>query len=104
MILTEEEARTKRCHESFGPLYVTQQGAEAHTPFHTAEAHTPFHTAVAFPAGAYAISTMGHNFPTVSSPSHCIGSACMAWRWHQPEGYEDMGVTACGYCGKAGKP
>jgi hypothetical protein len=74
MILTEEEAKTKRCQESFG-------------------------------------------FPTQPAfPSHCIGSACMAWRWKwfvtggQPDGSVTHHHTLAsngdklGYCGKAGQP
>ena len=40
---------------------------------------------------------------------HCIGSACMAWRWDREElesgtpGYTRKSETD-GYCGLAGKP
>ena len=48
-----------------------------------------------------------------TSPSHCIGTACMGWRWwaHQPsEEYADretgkpVEAKRKGYCGKAGVP
>lgn len=32
MIVTEEEAKTKRCQESFGPYYVTRDGGDAYSP------------------------------------------------------------------------
>ncbi len=83
MILTEEEAKTKRCQESFGDRFTTKDGtmmAVAGTIYRGAD-------------------------PVVTSPSFCIGSACMAWRWYE----EDKGLTSdpprtYGYCGKAGKP
>jgi len=113
VIVTEEEAKTKRCQESFGPP-LSQDGR----------------TINAFGAGgAYAIQT---------SPTHCIGSACMAWReilkaepafkdvctthsdkppthgegWTFLEGdntgsswsREMPAKPAKGYCGKAGRP
>lgn len=35
--------------------------------------------------------------------THCIGSKCMAWRWHDPEGFSAKEITGRrGYCGKAG--
>lgn len=45
--------------------------------------------------------------------NHCIGSACMAWRWHwsinEVDGTHQHVTDApdgkpFGYCGKAGKP
>lgn len=108
MILTEEEAKTKRCQESFGPAYTTPDGRSM--------------MAVIYGAG-YAVQ---------ASPSHCIGSGCMAWRWqHKPntelcttkdgeypmhgtgwklEERSPNGATYSrirpgeGYCGKAGNP
>lgn len=57
MFLTEEEAKTKRCQESFGDGNVTPTG-------HMVAVH-------ACGGAGYAIGT---------SPSMCIGSDCMAWR------------------------
>jgi hypothetical protein len=88
MIVTEEEAKTKRCQESFGDGFVSSM-----------------QSAMAMPMARAAYS----------SPSHCIGAACMAWRWR---GWRDKearlfgdatehgtGPTErVGYCGKAGKP
>jgi hypothetical protein len=65
MIVTEEEAKTKRCQETFGPG--------------TSEWIT-------FPADR-----------------NCIGSACMAWRWHN-DGLSDYPPDTKGFCGKASKP
>jgi len=101
MILTEEEAKTKRCQESFGPLYVTERGGETYVPLFTA---VPF-------AYNTSVATGGPQLPTVASPSHCIGSACMAWRWDKntqstckyPDGTKATHpLTWKGYCGKAG--
>ena len=45
--------------------------------------------------------------------SNCIGSACMAWRWANPEEWErnlaeaagmSAGSPVRGYCGLAGRP
>ena len=92
-MLTEDEAKTKRCQESFGDGWTTPDGR----------------LAMSAPAGV----------AVVASPSFCIASACMAWRWKrgniytlQPddptsfivtEGTGDYSATH-GYCGKAGKP
>jgi hypothetical protein len=106
MIVTEEEAKTKRCQESFGDHYLTADGNSV------ISVSMNFGAAVALQA----------------SPSYCIGSACMAWRWkrgslyrpvdpadqlpqthanfHTFEEIEEKGdySTTHGYCGKAGKP
>jgi hypothetical protein len=69
MIVTEEEAKTKRCPEVFG-----------------------------------------HMIPTASVPSQCVGSSCMAWRWHwslvnnRHEHVLTPDGGKLGYCGKAGAP
>lgn len=80
MLLTEDEAKTKRCQETFAAL----------DAFTTNGALVPVASTVTVTTGAY-----GHAIPT--APTHCIGSACMAWRWN-------LSGTALGYCGKAGKP
>lgn len=95
MMTTEEEAKTKRCQESFGDTVVSPQG-------HSFAAAQP---GVNFMSGA--------GFAVASSPSMCIGSACMAWRWSQLTWWSDP-VTGqdikndpnrpFGYCGKAGRP
>lgn len=99
MLTTEEEAKTKRCQESFNACFgVSPQGQmyPASSPF----GH-------GYSGGTYAM---------VTAPSMCIGSACMAWRWHQQEfisgmlqaiEMQDHGGAPpqpLGYCGKAGKP
>lgn len=41
----------------------------------------------------------------------CLGSVCMAWRWHDPNCYtdsqgkvlEELGESRRGYCGKGGR-
>lgn len=79
MRVTEEEAKTKRCQESFGDNNVSPAGHAIGMPV----------------SGAY---HHGATLAVQTSPSHCIGSACMAWRW--AEVYE--GANIRGYCGKAG--
>jgi hypothetical protein len=79
MILTEEEAKTKRCQESYGPPLLSTDGAVV---------------------GIYMGSLSA---PVQSTPAYCIGSGCMAWRW----GLDTVGLhksTTHGYCGKAGHP
>lgn len=80
MIVTEEEAKTKRCQESYPAC--SQVSPEGHT------------FAVAMSGGAYSMQT---------APSYCIGSACMAWRWF--DNTDDQAIKQPrGYCGKAGAP
>jgi len=76
MILTEEEAKTKRCQEGFGPGPMSQEGNT--------------HIAV-YQAGAA--------FAQITSPSYCIGGKCMAWQWHG--GARTIDGFFVGYCGKA---
>jgi len=59
MIITEKEASTKRCQESFpAALLQTQAGSM-----------------IPFSSGASSV------FAVHTAPTHCIGSACMAFRW-----------------------
>lgn len=82
MLTTEEEAKTKRCQEGF-------HGADLGTGY--MEARPAF---VSVGAGAYGYAT---------APTNCIGSGCMAWRWHMTLN-DDYGLVQSdkGYCGKAG--
>ncbi len=83
MIVTEEEAKTKRCQEGFGPPL-----------------HQPKHP------DSVIGKIVGPGEVIVTAPIHCIGSACMAWRW-ATEGNLIEGWAASatlGYCGKAGAP
>lgn len=112
MLLTEREAKGVRCQESYGPLYVTEEGGEVHLPFipsfATVSSPGVVNSVSAF-GGTYAVTvpattSNGHNMPTVASPSHCIGSKCMAWRWAKLTDECAWGADPSGYCGKAGKP
>lgn len=96
MLTTEAEAKTKRCQESFGDSNIG----------------TGFTQQQALPPGAFAFTPMA-TVPVTTSPYHCIGSACMAWRWgrlinvYDPtmiEGEFTVRQELGGYCGKAGKP
>lgn len=106
MLLTEEEARTRRCQEGFGPP-LSANG----TPMMTAA--TAVYTAIQ------------------TAPQNCIASGCMAWRWVEPvyvecttphsvdpggdwrqieakpgeyQRWRRLKTPGGGYCGKAGKP
>lgn len=81
MMLTEQEAKIKRCQESFGDRLTSKDGQIMNVP---------------------GIASAG-SYPKVSSPSFCIGSACMAWRWQDGASPAEMRGTY-GYCGKAGRP
>ena len=94
MILPEEDAKTKRCQESFPAATGLSVGGAA---FPTTWQPLPPNCGGA----GYAVHT---------APLMCIGSACMAWRWHQePPTISDNSHSmafsvARGFCGKAGKP
>jgi hypothetical protein len=81
MILTVEEASTKRCQESYAPPL--SAGGYANP---TATITTASYGGV---GSSYFISEM-------TSPAFCIGPKCMAWKW--------LGKTNdgqfTGYCGK----
>lgn len=88
MILTEEEAKTKRCQESYGPP---------------------------LSSNGMSMVSAGVSIAVQTSPTHCIGSACMAWRWSGWSNgngvYSEKNPTAdhpdfhrYGYCGKGVRP
>lgn len=76
MTVTEEEAKTKRCQESFA--------AASHIS----------------PNGMTISVSAGMSMPAATAPSYCIGSSCMAWRFQTGSLQERM--EKLGYCGKAG--
>lgn len=81
MIVTEQEASTKRCQESFGDNNVTSTG----------------HIVAVNMYGGGGTTAIG------TSPSMCLGAACMAWCWF--DNLDDEAIKQPrGYCGKAGKP
>lgn len=116
MLTTEDEAKTKRCPQSFPACAATSSGGlmvSTASPF----AHD-------YSNGA------GTSYATPTAPSMCIGSACMAWRWetwavYGPDGtfrnvidcepppdgsllggpdQQPFTYKRLGYCGKAGHP
>jgi hypothetical protein len=89
MLLSEDEAKTKRCPEGFSAVHVTDNG------------HPLYRQIPSLDGGAA-------NFTVkASAPACCIGSACMAWRWKRweldPVDRHRIRGTV-GYCGKAGIP
>lgn len=98
MILTEEEARTKRCQEG----YAASPGASLNPS--TDYVHQSF----AMPSMSH--SSIGSSTAVtattaapMTAPIFCLGSACMAWRWF--DNTDDKAIKEPrGYCGKAGKP
>lgn len=89
MMPTEQEASTKRCQESFGNLIQWQPKYDAASP-------TSLTISIA----------EGENVEVNAFPRHCLGSACMAWRWAVADRSDTYGRENGnkGYCGKAGKP
>jgi hypothetical protein len=94
MIVTEEEAKTKRCQESYPAASgLSPDGAVYASGWH----HPPP------PAPAGATGTAVH-----TAPINCIGSACMAWRWQKLPDWaldkEGLPIKPSrGFCGKAGR-
>jgi hypothetical protein len=76
MLLSEDEAKTKRCPEGFAAAKgISVDGIPVMQPESAGPAHP--HGA----AGYYAVSHGG-------APMNCIGSECMAWRWSELQPYE----------------
>lgn len=91
--ITEREAATKRCQESYAACNGVSAGATCNpVPITSLNTESVAYTA------------------NYTGPLMCIGSACMAWRWHYhvarhlEKGIHDNseGGPATGYCGKAG--
>lgn len=71
MIVTEQEASTKRCQESFAAAHgVSPDGATYASSWH------------------YPPPPMGAASAVHTAPLTCIGSACMAWDWIEDTAYE----------------
>lgn len=89
MTLSEEDAKTKRCQESFAAATgISADGAIYPTTWQ------------ALPPNCAGASPAVH-----TAPSMCIASACMAWRWKYGDDRRFRGEDAKhGYCGKAGTP
>ena len=77
MLVTEEEAKEKTCTELITIMTMVQI-FQAVTDASVTTADIDESKRIAF----------------------CVGSDCMAWRWHSSEG---QGSKRTGYCGKAGK-
>jgi len=88
MTLTEDEAKTKRCQESFAAAEGLSIGG--------------FAEAAPFPPNVVSYNATA-SYARQTAPSHCIGSACMAWRWRFPHSANEHDKLL-GYCGKAGQP
>lgn len=96
MIVTEEEAKTKRCQEAFPAAdALSMHGSTESVP------------ASSIPMMGFASGAGAMGFARYTAPTNCVGSACMAWRWGEwaedPTTRQRLGGIR-GYCGKAGKP
>jgi len=81
--MTEEEAKTKWC--PFAKVVMLPEGTAA------------------VPMGRKVTRDQDNAVRTIGD--HCIGSACMAWRWKDPTTpHLDDRDALGGYCGLAGKP
>ena len=58
------------------------------------------HTRCCGPEGC---GEMRYDGSPLDQKRHCIGSACMAWRWDVEKNRKGPGIDH-GYCGLAGKP
>lgn len=75
--MTEEEAKTKWCPMAKGGRAVS--------------------------ADEFAVLIEAAHKVRNAAGNHCIGSACMAWRWHDPNNLlHDARKQEGGYCGLAG--
>ena len=91
MIVTVEEAKTKRCQEGYAASNGTTTNPDATLTF-----SKPFATMSASSVYASAQADQG---PT--APFFCLGPACMAWRWREDDISGTRPSTTHGYCGKA---
>lgn len=105
MILTVEEAATKRCHEGYAASKgVTVKAADPPTTAYATQAITSVN---AMGAGYSTLSAVPEQGPT--APFYCIGPQCMAWTWatiYDAEGVEmvqerTVDGLPLGFCGKA---
>jgi hypothetical protein len=98
MILTEDEAKTKRCQES----YAASDGVTAGAPMATSVPQSIYGA-----SGGTCIAVQ-----TATAPMFCIGASCMAWRWQWSIAADGLhshindatSGKPLGYCGKAGRP
>jgi len=86
MLLTEEEAKTKRCQEA----YAASPGAVRDPVTEYVVESVPASITTAYACGGTSIASASR---PATAPIFCLGSGCMAWRWR---------VERLGYCGKAG--
>jgi hypothetical protein len=106
MIVTVEEAATKRCQEGYAASKgVTMRPAD---PPITTYAPQAIPSINAMGAGYSTMSAVPEQGPT--APFYCIGPACMAWKWamqFDANGDNEWGQwrtkdgQQLGYCGKA---
>lgn len=103
MIVTEQEAKTKRCQEG----YAASPGAAlnpstdyVHQSFVVPSLSVPSSHGASFGATATTAAP-------ITAPIFCLGGACMAWTWSRI--WDDgefvqertLDGTPLGYCGKA---
>lgn len=105
-MITEEQAKTKRCHEGFA----ASPGASRNPDIdHAAVFESAPVSMVGMPSGYGSSFAAVTTTRPMTAPIFCLGSSCMAWRWagapppeNRVEG--ETNPNWVGYCGKAGKP
>lgn len=75
MILTEAEAKTKRCQEGFAASEGVTDGESIYLQTMVS---SPYISASIGSGGYSGIATA---VTAATAPMHCIGSGCMAWVW-----------------------
>lgn len=82
MMLTEQEASTKRCQEG----YAASPGASKNPQTDYMQQSFMVPSMSSLSLGSAAVATTA---AAVTAPIFCLGSACMAWRWYDDVDYED---------------
>ena len=92
--MTEDEAKTKWC--PFARVIAPITAPDAEMVWTTGNR-------VSIPEQ---LGTISSGDPMNPDAAHCIGSACMAWRWSRPpagpDTFRSQHIPGVGFCGLAG--